>query len=126
MSVRRRVRWAVVALLCATAFGIFRCYLYFGTITCCFPHAAEDKAQTGARVLRMAVRSWQASTSSASCPNLAQLKSERYLDPDQTGSDPWGTVYRISCANDEVTVSSAGPDQRWETRDDISVPRMRQ
>jgi hypothetical protein len=71
----------------------------------------------------MAAQSWQAGKSSGVCPDLTQIQSDRYLDPGQSVTDPWGTDYAISCGGADITVSSAGPDRRWTTGDDIFVPR---
>jgi len=120
--VRGRVSKLVIATVCIGAAGGIGVNTFFGPIHCHFPDDSEHNVQTGARVLRTAVQSWQAGSSSTACPDLTQLKSERYLDPGMMGVDPWGTAYRITCTGDEVTVSSAGPDKHWETRDDTRVP----
>lgn len=115
-------RLVVVGTGVVVAFGIVGFNLFFGPIHCRFPDDPEHKVRTGARVVRSAVQSWQAARSPTECPGLAQLNSERYLDRGISGVDPWGTEYRISCTNEEVTVSSAGPDRRWGTGDDTRVP----
>ena len=47
---------------------------------------------------------------------------EKHLDPGQDTKDPWGQAYEMSCADDDVTVGSMGPDKKKGTKDDISVP----
>lgn len=114
----------MIILLCAaSAAGIFVWTAFFGPIHCRFPDDAEHDVQTRARILRSAVQSWQTGNSSMGCPNFAQLNSTGYIDPAQSVMDPWGTEYGISCVDDEVIVSSAGPDRRWDTLDDTSIPR---
>jgi hypothetical protein len=70
----------------------------------------------------MAVEHRFAKTQSKECPSAAKLKTERFLDPGQADLDPWGGAYRIECKNEGVTVTSAGPDARWNTPDDIRAP----
>jgi len=103
-----------------TALVAYR-FLMMGT--CGGLNAPRVRGETGARVVRMAVQQWQASTSSDGCPSIAQLQTERFLDPGQPETDPWGTAYRIACEREEVTVRSSGPDRRWQTGDDIAVPK---
>ena len=120
--VRGRVSKRVAATVCIVVAGGFGVKIFFDPIRCHFPDDPEHNVKTGARVFRTAVKSWQAGRSATTCPTLAQLESERYVDPGMSGVDPWGTEYRLSCANDEITVSSAGPDGHWDTRDDVRVP----
>lgn len=115
-----RMRKSVVVPCILGAMGILALNVT-GPIRCRVPDARQN-AKTGARILRAAVQSWQAGNSLAECPTLAQLKSKQYVDPGQSVTDSWGTEYEISCANDEITISSAGADRRWGTGDDISVP----
>jgi hypothetical protein len=120
--VRSRFTKLGIATVCLVVAGGIGVNAFFGPTHCHFPEDFEHNVQTGARVLRTSVQSWQAGSSSTACPDLAQLKSERYLDPGWSGIDPWGTEYRITCTSDEVTISCAGPDRHWETRDDTRVP----
>ncbi len=118
------VRRCIAVSLCllATA-GILAWYLFSSSSGCHFPETPKANAQRDARAVRMAAQSWQASRSSTGCPTLDELKRGRYLDPEQRERDAWGTEFGIACVGDDVTASSAGPDRRWKTPDDISVPR---
>lgn len=79
-------------------------------------------ADTGSRVLRNAVSQWQLAENNYShCPSVADLTRDRQLDAGQNVLDPWGNDYRISCSNEDVTVTSAGEDERFGTSDDISA-----
>jgi len=112
-----------VAVCACTVAGIVGCYIFFDSFGCRFPNTPKAGSQRDARVLRMAAQVWRASGSSMGCPTFAQLKSGRYLDPEQSEKDAWGTEFDISCVGDDVTIASAGPDGRWKTLDDIAVPR---
>lgn len=56
------------------------------------------------------------------CPSVADLKAERFLDPGFFERDPWGNGWQIVCGDDEITATSWGPDRRQGTADDIVVP----
>jgi hypothetical protein len=59
------------------------------------------------------------------CPTLDDLVSARLIMPSQAW-DPWGTAYALACVGDAVRARSAGPDRRFQTRDDVdSDPRQR-
>jgi general secretion pathway protein G len=47
---------------------------------------------------------------------------DKQIDTASKTDDPWGTAYKIACTEDEVTVSSSGPDKKEGTADDIIVP----
>jgi general secretion pathway protein G len=80
-------------------------------------------AETGARVIRTAVQSWQASNNETSCPTISQLVQDKQIDPGTSSNDPWGQPYTLNCSDDEVTVTSAGPDKKKGTKDDIKMPK---
>jgi general secretion pathway protein G len=88
-----------------------------------FRDAQKSNAETGARVIRTAVQSWQASSGESGCPTMTQLVQDKQLDPGANSNDPWGQPYALACSEDDVTVTSAGPDKKKNTKDDISVPK---
>jgi general secretion pathway protein G len=88
-----------------------------------FKESQIKSAETGARVIRQAVQHWQVANSESTCPTISQLMQEKHLDPGQNTNDPWGQAYGMSCADDDVTVVSMGPDKKKGTKDDISVPK---
>jgi hypothetical protein len=54
------------------------------------------------------------------CPRAVDdLVAEKYL-ARAAAKDPWGTPIVISCSADDWTASSAGPDKRFGTADDIA------
>jgi prepilin-type N-terminal cleavage/methylation domain-containing protein len=68
--------------------------------------------------------SWAPSNPSKACPDkLEDLNA--YMN-NKDSKDPWGTQYRMKCGQSlppsvkgGIAVESAGPDQKWETEDDI-------
>jgi prepilin-type N-terminal cleavage/methylation domain-containing protein len=87
-----------------------------------FREAQKTSAKTGARIVRTAIQQWQAANSESVCPSISQLVQEKHLDPGASTNDPWGQPYNSICADDEVTVTSSGPDKKKGTKDDIAVP----
>jgi general secretion pathway protein G len=88
-----------------------------------YKEAQIKQAETGARVIRMAVQQWQAANNETSCPTISQLVQEKHLDQGQNNNDPWNQPYTLSCSEDDVTVLSNGPDKKKGTKDDIMVPK---
>ncbi|MDX2051247.1 MAG: type II secretion system protein GspG [Polyangiaceae bacterium] len=86
-----------------------------------FKKAQVDTAESGARVIRQAVQQWQ--MSNADCPTVSQLVQQKLLDKGANTVDPWGNRFQINCDNDEITVSTAGPDKKTGTADDVTVPK---
>lgn len=80
-------------------------------------------AETGARIVRTAVQGWQAANNETSCPTISQLVQEKQLDPGQSTKDSWNQDYSLTCTDDEIIVSSNGPDKKKGTKDDIVVPK---
>jgi prepilin-type N-terminal cleavage/methylation domain-containing protein len=87
-----------------------------------YREAQKTSAKTGARVVRTAIQQWQAANNESVCPSISQLVQEKHLDPGTSTNDPWGQPFAPVCADDEVTVTSSGPDKKKGTKDDISVP----
>jgi len=88
-----------------------------------FREAQKQQAETGARVVRTAIQQWQAANNESSCPTISQLVQEKHLDPGQSTNDPWGQAYTLTCADDDVSVISAGPDKKKGSKDDIAIPK---
>lgn len=86
--------------------------------------AQIQTAETGARVIRNAVSQWQlAENEYSECPTVSRLIEDKQLDSGQSTVDPWGQEYVINCGEDEVVVSSGGPDKKAGGKDDIVVPK---
>ena len=88
-----------------------------------FQESQKKVAENGARTMRMAVQQWQAANNETSCPTISQLIQDKQLDSGQNTNDPWGQAYNLNCSDDEVTVTSNGPDKKKGGKDDISVPK---
>jgi len=87
-----------------------------------FQKAQEDTALNSARALRNAAASWRAARGGDECPTVAQLRADKEIDTAAKTDDPWGSQFKISCADDEITVSSPGRDKKEGSADDLSVP----
>ena len=88
-----------------------------------FQKSQKTSAETGARVVRQAAQQWQAANNETSCPTISQLVQEKHLDSAQNTTDPFGQAYILSCTDDDITVTSVGPDKKRGTKDDNSVPQ---
>jgi general secretion pathway protein G len=88
-----------------------------------FQDSQKKTAEAGARTIRMAVQQWQAANNETGCPSISQLIQDKQLDTGQNTNDPWGQAYTLNCSDDEVTVTSNGPDKKKGGKDDIAVPK---
>ena len=87
-----------------------------------YRQAQIDTAHTTARTIRQAATMWRSLKGGAGeCPTVSVLIEEKEIDPSSTTEDPWGQPFTISCTEDDVTVSSPGPDGKQGTKDDVSV-----
>jgi len=78
-------------------------------------------AKQGAQEIRKIVQLYQTEGGS-DCPSLSALKKGGYLDKASNTDDPWGKKFNIRCEDDEIYVTSYGPDAKRGTKDDITVP----
>jgi len=87
-----------------------------------FKEAQIKTAKSGAQTIRQAVMQWQLTNSDEGCPTVSQLVSDKFLDTGASNQDPWGQEFTIACSEDDISVSSAGPDKKSGSGDDIRVP----
>jgi general secretion pathway protein G len=80
-------------------------------------------AKTACDTIRTQTMQWKATHPTEDCPTVEQLKTERDLDTGFSLKDPWGSPYKVSCDSDEITCTSAGPDRKEGTDDDIHRPQ---
>lgn len=80
--------------------------------------ARMDAARPQAEAESAAVQLWRA-THDDSCPSHEVLVRDRMIDENKGPEDPWGTRLSITCADDAITVRSAGPDRKLGTSDDV-------
>lgn len=88
-----------------------------------FKEAQKKTAETGARVIRSAIQDWQRVNNESTCPTMSQLVQEKHIDSAANTDDPWGEAYILSCSDDDVIVTSKGPDKKKGTADDVRVPK---
>jgi len=89
-----------------------------------FNKAKISTAKGAAQVIRQAAQQWQATNNETSCPTMSQLVQDKLLDPGQNTADPWGQAFALTCSDEEVMVTSGGPDKKVGTKDDIVVPKL--
>jgi general secretion pathway protein G len=78
-------------------------------------------ATTTARNIRAVTIQYVALKSGGDCPTVQSLIAAKELDSAGDTEDPWGQPYNIICENDDITVTSSGPDKKEGTEDDIVV-----
>lgn len=87
--------------------------------------SAERKlAETDARSIRQAVRTATATGELQDCPSYDELRQRELVEGGSRGQDPWQRPYELRCPQDSprnVVVTSAGPDRKLGTEDDIVV-----
>lgn len=88
-----------------------------------FREAQIKSAETGARVIRSAIQDWQRVNNEFSCPTISQLVQEKHIDSAANTNDPWDEPYSLTCTDDDVVVTSKGPDKKRGTDDDIRIPQ---
>ena len=81
-------------------------------------------AKTACSTIRQATMQWKAINPGSDCATVEQLKTEKDLDTSFSLKDPWGNLYKVSCDQDEISCTSAGPDRKEGTEDDIHVPQV--
>jgi general secretion pathway protein G len=89
--------------------------------------AAKKKADVGTtntacNSVRSATILWKNSHPGEDCPTVDDLKHEGLLERAFNSKDPWGNPYKLTCDVDEITCTTAGPDHKEGTEDDIQVP----
>ncbi len=70
--------------------------------------------------VRDAALSWR-SKSPAACPSVSQLVADGFLEAPAVGRDAWDHSLSLTCDGSTVWVSSVGPDETFNTADDLSV-----
>ncbi len=85
-----------------------------------YREAQVKTARTTARNIRQVATQYIALKSPGDCPSVETLIKDKELDAAGDTKDPWGGKYTISCEEDDVRVSSPGPDKN-DPKDDIVV-----
>jgi general secretion pathway protein G len=89
--------------------------------------AAKKKADVGTtntacNTVRSASILWKSSHPGDDCPTIDQLRQEGLLERGFSPKDPWGNQFKVACDTDDITCTTAGPDRKEGTEDDIRVP----
>ncbi len=87
-----------------------------------FQQARIDQAKIDLRTIHPVAEKWRIDHVGEECPTVERLRAERELSTAAKLSDPWDSPYKIFCGDDEVIVSSFGPDRKEGTQDDIRIP----
>jgi general secretion pathway protein G len=111
----------VELVIVITIIGVLTAAISIGVV------AASNKAKLGAAktacgTARSATVIWRQDNPTADCPTIDQLKQSKVLDTSFSSKDPWGGALKMSCDADEIVCTSAGPDRKEGTEDDIRVP----
>jgi hypothetical protein len=83
---------------------------------------AEITSRAAATEIQSAAQSFRAQHTDG-CPTLSSLEEERFLSSGAREDDAWGNRFRVSCEQDQLAVSSAGPDGKPNNADDIRASR---
>jgi general secretion pathway protein G len=113
----------VELVITITLIGVLTAAISIGVIGA-QKRANVSAGKTACSTARQATMQWKAVHPSEDCPTVDQLKTEKDLDTGFNLKDPWGSPYKLSCDADEITCTSAGPDRKEGTDDDIRVPQV--
>jgi general secretion pathway protein G len=111
----------VELIIVITIIGVLTAAISIGVV------AAGKKANIGAAktacgTARSATVIWNQDHPTGECPTIDQLKQSKVLDTGFNSKDPWGNPLKLACDADEIVCTSAGPDRKEGTEDDIRVP----
>jgi general secretion pathway protein G len=85
-----------------------------------YQQAQKDTAKTDAKTLVQVVETWKLDhPAQTDCPTIETLKNDKAMKADQNSNDPWGKPYKIVCQGNEYGVTSAGPDGKEGSEDDV-------
>ena len=85
-------------------------------------HDGQESSRADAAQIQSAAKAFRAQHANG-CPTLSSLQQEEALSRNARTDDAWGNRFRISCQDGELAVSSAGPDGKANTGDDIRASR---
>jgi general secretion pathway protein G len=85
--------------------------------------ADKELAKTACSQFRSAILLYRTTHPDGDCPSPQQLKAEKEIDSTTNIKDAWGIQFKITC-DEEIVCTSAGPDRKEGTDDDIRVPPL--
>ncbi len=97
-----------------------------GVVVAVLPKMKEASIKTtenNAREIRSAVQRWRGLRGGTDCPTISQLVQDKEIDSASKTEDAWNNPFKIACSEDDVVVTSPGPDKKDNTTDDIMVPK---
>lgn len=97
-----------------------------GVVVAVLPKMKEASIKTtenNAREIRSAVQRWRGLRGGTDCPTISQLVQDKEIDSASKTEDAWNSPFKIACSEDDVIVSSPGPDKKDNSADDIMVPK---
>ncbi|MEO6599049.1 MAG: hypothetical protein ABIQ16_04195 [Polyangiaceae bacterium] len=83
---------------------------------------AQTASRADATRIQTAAKSFRAQHTDG-CPTVSSLQEEQLLSRNARQEDAWGNRFRIACEDSEPVVSSAGPDGKSNTADDVRISR---
>jgi general secretion pathway protein G len=86
-----------------------------------FAQAQKDTAKNDCRTIHPVAEKYRVDHP-GQCPTVEQLRAEKELGATSKITDPWDTPYAIRCQEEDVYITSFGPDKKEGTNDDIKVP----
>ena len=87
-----------------------------------YQESQKNQAKIDARTIHPIAEKYRVDHPGQNCPTVEQLRAEKELSAASKITDPWDTPYKIVCSDDDLYVSSFGPDKKENTNDDIRIP----
>ena len=87
-----------------------------------YQEAQKKQAQTDARTIHPAAEKYRVDHPGEQCPTVELLREKKELSAASKITDPWDTPYKIVCSDEDIYVTSFGPDKKENTNDDIRIP----
>jgi len=111
----------IAAALAVLAFGASAsCVWWLGGLGAA--RDGKESSRADAAQIQTAAKAFRAQHADG-CPTFSSLQQEQLLNRNARGDDAWGGRFRISCADGEIAVRSAGPDGKLNSPDDINAAR---
>jgi hypothetical protein len=79
--------------------------------------------KTACDSLRQATVTWRTLHPGEDCPTVKQLRQDNALERNFVTKDAWGNPFKLTCQSDQIVCTTAGPDKREGTEDDVIRPQ---
>lgn len=87
-----------------------------------YQESQKNQAKIDARTIHPVAEKYRVDHPGEPCPTVELLRDKKELSAASKITDPWDTPYKIVCGDDDVYVTSFGPDKKEGTADDIRIP----